>query len=109
MQEYPDIAAARKLSAASEIATALRLDPLDLARDLRTAGALCREGDWRRIEALFAEHQWPGLSALGRAAGDACCGLPVYMIAASTLVVVCDSREREIVAELLTAFLGVAP
>ncbi len=78
--------------------------PLDLARDMRSAGALCREGDWRRVWSLFAEHHWPGLAALGKAAGDSILGLPPHEVGPAAVLSLADPRERELVAEMLAAF-----
>lgn len=75
-----------------------------LARDLRTAGALVREGDWPGLRSIFADHHWAGLAALAAGASDALMSLPVHQIGPTQLVLLADPAERELVSNMLAAF-----
>lgn len=72
--------------------------------DLRTASALCRDGDWRRVAVLFKDHNFKPLAYLANAASDVMKSYPHHGIAPHYLIDLCDASQRPQVAELLSIF-----
>lgn len=77
---------------------------IGLVRDLRTAAALVRDGDWRRVAQLYDCHAWSPLAALGSAARDALFSFPPHQIGPATVAGLSDPGDRHVVVDLLAMF-----
>lgn len=72
--------------------------------DLRTASALVREGDWRRIAETFKGHKFKPLAFLAAGCADTMLSVPHHAIAPSQILTLCDPAMRDAIAELLAIF-----
>lgn len=72
--------------------------------DLRSAAALCREGDWRRVSTLFKDHSFKPLAYLAEGCAEAMKVLPVSGLGSTAILILMPAQRQAQALELLAIF-----